>query len=76
MQPYFDPTNKTTSNENWRRPQRKRKKLKTTSKNGKKMEDNLIFLLKKQEWRPQKNERWPQNKNGRRPKKNEMEDDL
>ena len=44
MQPYVDPTRKTTSKKNGRRPQKKIKKWKTTSKKIK-MKNNLHFFL-------------------------------
>jgi hypothetical protein len=46
IKPYFDPTRKTTSKKNGRRP-KKNKKRKTTSKKMK-MEDDLNFFEKQE----------------------------
>ena len=41
MQPYFDPTRKTTSKKKWKTTSKKIKKMEDDLKKNKKMEDNL-----------------------------------
>ena len=75
MQPYFDPTRKTTSKKMEDNIKQMRKKMEddlNKNENGRRTQ----FFFEKVEWRPPIKMEENLKKNGRQPQKKKMEDDL